>query len=419
MAIKITELARKRALANVSAPEELDRALRVIQPRDWIWAAMIITVALAGLAWGWFGRIPVYVSGNGILLPYESVIELAIPSEGTVTDIAVKVGDSVKKGQILITLKNEDQWLQLQADEENLKLKQEEDKKLHDLESRQLTESKTKLDILLKALDKTGRLNQELLQLLTQEDASDEKLFEDRLLTSSQFLQTRQQLATLKSQIEASKSERVQNELSYQQTEQTVESSRFSRQEQLEQLSTQLEQARYNYKQATEIRAESDGTITELSVRKFEKLTAGSSVGTLSTKSRMDSGLRCVSFLSAKHAKAITTNMVAHISPTFAEKQRYGFILGKVDQVSITMANQSAIEMILPWGFDAGTSDGLLQVHATLDPDHTTITKYKWSSRGGYPHPITEGSLVSVEIAIEWRRPISFVVPWIKKQLGV
>ena len=111
--------------------------------------------------------------------------------------------------------------------------------------------------------------------------------------------------------------------------------------------------------------------------------------------------------------------MVAHISPTFAEKQRYGFILGKVDQVSITMVNQSAIEMILPWGFDAGTSDGLLQVHATLDPDHTTITKYKWSSRGGYPHPITEGSLVSVEIAIEWRRPISFVVPWIKKQLGV
>ena len=130
MATKITELARKRALANVSAPEELDRALRVIQPRDWIWAAMIITVALAGLAWGWFGRIPVYVSGNGILLPYESVIELPIPSEGAVTDIAVKVGDPVKKGQILITLKNEDQWLQLQADEENLKLKQEEDKKV-------------------------------------------------------------------------------------------------------------------------------------------------------------------------------------------------------------------------------------------------------------------------------------------------
>ncbi|HIK80251.1 MAG TPA: hypothetical protein EYF94_04875 [Porticoccaceae bacterium] len=76
--MKITELARKKALKNVSAPEELDRALKITPARDWIWASTVVFVALAGLLWGWFGRIPVSVNGQGVLLPYEPVINIPV-----------------------------------------------------------------------------------------------------------------------------------------------------------------------------------------------------------------------------------------------------------------------------------------------------------------------------------------------------
>ncbi len=417
--MKITELARKKALKNVSAPEELDRALKITPARDWIWASTVVFVALAGLLWGWFGRIPVSVNGQGVLLPYEPVINIPVRVSGTVKEIHASVGDQLKKGQLIIVLENKDIYLKMQAAEVTLKMEKLANSALTKIEGQQLESAKEKLKIQQRASRYSELIDEDILKFLSQEEEREKKLYDERLLTANQYLQTKQQLATIRNQLDTVKVARIQNLLTYEQLKVTLASSRTTRKEQIANAEHQLEQVRLEYVEATMIRAVNEGKLTSLMVERFESIDAGVSVATLLIKSPKETVLRCISFLSAKKAKAIENGMAAFVSPTIAEKERFGFLMGEVEQIALTPVNENEIKGLIPWGFHSGSTGSLLQVDIKLIKTDNTVSGYEWSSERGYPHVITEGTLANVEVVLESRRPISFVLPWIKKKVGL
>ena len=58
---------------------------------------------------------------------------------------------------------------------------------------------------------------------------------------------------------------------------------------------------------------------------------------------------------------------------------------------------------------------------ADLLPDSNpkNVSGYRWTSAVGPPKKITSGCLCTYQIDVEQKRPISYVIPMVKKTLGV
>jgi HlyD family secretion protein len=68
MQLKNNKLFRQEALDQLSSPEQLDQVMQVVRPPAWLpLSAMGVLVAVAGI-WSVFGRIPLTVTGEGIVI---------------------------------------------------------------------------------------------------------------------------------------------------------------------------------------------------------------------------------------------------------------------------------------------------------------------------------------------------------------
>ncbi len=68
-------LFRKESLERLSSPERLDQLMQVVRPMDWLPLATLGVLVLLTVIWSIFGRIPITVSGRGILIPSQKVAQ--------------------------------------------------------------------------------------------------------------------------------------------------------------------------------------------------------------------------------------------------------------------------------------------------------------------------------------------------------
>jgi multidrug efflux pump subunit AcrA (membrane-fusion protein) len=96
-------LFRQKAMDKMLAPDELDRLMRVVDPKGWLallaLSALVVPVAL----WGVLGSIPTQVTASdGLLLHRDALHSVVSPISGIVTEVAVETGDTVKAGQVVV-----------------------------------------------------------------------------------------------------------------------------------------------------------------------------------------------------------------------------------------------------------------------------------------------------------------------------
>lgn len=63
-----SNLFRKEALDRLSSPERLDQLMQVVQPKKWIPLTAMGSLIAVGLVWSVFGRIPITVAGQGVVV---------------------------------------------------------------------------------------------------------------------------------------------------------------------------------------------------------------------------------------------------------------------------------------------------------------------------------------------------------------
>lgn len=98
------QIFRKEALEHLSSPEQLDTLLEVTTRRAWLALGTVGAGLLLALLWSVFGQIPVTVEAVGILVYPRRIVALQVPAPGQLTNVNVRVGDFVEKGQVLATL---------------------------------------------------------------------------------------------------------------------------------------------------------------------------------------------------------------------------------------------------------------------------------------------------------------------------
>ena len=115
-------LFRQSALDALSNPEQLDQPLRLLRPRQWLLLLSLGGFCLSILTWSVLGRLPVRVSGRGVLVRQDSLKLVQSESTGRLQELAVEVGDCVEAGQTLARV--EPLREQLEAEQARIQLAQ-------------------------------------------------------------------------------------------------------------------------------------------------------------------------------------------------------------------------------------------------------------------------------------------------------
>jgi len=111
---------RKVSLDRLSSPEQLDQKLTVISPIGWVAMISLAVLILAAAAWGYLGVIPDKVGGGGVLMYGSGIVSITSQTSGQVTDVSVKAGDNVKKGQVIARVEQEDLDRQIKRVKEDI-----------------------------------------------------------------------------------------------------------------------------------------------------------------------------------------------------------------------------------------------------------------------------------------------------------
>ena len=112
--------------------------------------------------------------------------------------------------------------------------------------------------------------------------------------------------------------------------------------------------------------------------------------------------------------KKIQPGMKVEITPATVQRERFGSIVAVVNDVSPFPVTQEGVARIVGHAAIAQnlTEKGAqIQVSTQLQQDPSTFSGLRWSSSRGPQLKVSSGTTATVQVTIEERAPISFVLP--------
>ncbi len=472
------KLFRKEALERLSAPEQLDQLVSVVSPKTGLWLATLGGLTAAALGWGILGRIPITVQGQGVLIFPSQVVSFQSTGAGRLLNVRVKAGDRVKKGEVLATLDQSDLQNQLQQAQLKLMQLQLQDQNANRLQSqRVLLDQKTiaqQRESLLQNLQTTQSLTPVLrdkgLISIQSDRLNLEKrvqVLQDLLPTQSQRFQVRQQLQRegaisgdavlqargdfLSTQVQVNDAQSQLKQLdvkeasAQQQFLQSLNSIQ-SLQAQLKDLDRQaatqaqqdlevntnrlkeiqatkrtIAQLEAQLKDSGQVISAYDGTVLELAATPGQVIAQGSRLGSISAQTS-SAQLSSVAFINVGDGKKIKPGMQISITPSTTKREEFGGISGSVTHVSAFPVTKDGVVSLVgnpDLAQSITAKDAQLQVDADLKTDPSTFSGYQWSSSKGPQLSVTSGTTTTVQVTVEERAPISFILPILKSWTGI
>lgn len=114
--------------------------------------------------------------------------------------------------------------------------------------------------------------------------------------------------------------------------------------------------------------------------------------------------------------------MKLQVTPTTVQRERFGGMIATVTHVSaFPVTKEGALRVVgSPEVVQSLMSSGpQIQVVAQLQPDASTFSGYKWSSSQGPELKVSSGTTISIQVTIEERAPITFILPLLRSWSGI
>ncbi|QTN26302.1 NHLP bacteriocin system secretion protein [Rhodoferax sp. AJA081-3] len=380
------KLFRKSALDRLSSPEQLDLMVRITSPAGWVALTALIGLIVVAIMWGIFGNIPTKVIGSAMLIKTGGVVEVSARSNGLITDVSVRAGDMVKRGQKIARIAQPDLLEQFNS----LKARKAE-----------LQNKSQMSDSLLRQKRETLKFNNEVLRRRLDDQNG---LLKDGLITRQSVLTTQQQLEENAAALKELDLRKVDIEL------------------ELVQIERNLDSVKVRLKLSTDVISPYSGRVLEIKLDENSIVQAGSSILNMELAGDSIKDLEVVVFVSSLDGKKVKPGMDIFISPSTIKREDYGYMVGKVTAVSEFPSTSQGMMRILQnqqlvQQLSAGAAP--IQINADLTPDAGATSGYKWTSPGGPPVLIQSGTLGTANISVRSQRPISLVIPMLREFVGV
>lgn len=378
---------RKKSLATLSSPEQLDQVMRVTRPMGWAGLAACFLLIAMALVWGVTGKINTVTTGNGILLKEGAIYDVVSLGTGQIQKIHVRVGDRVAAGQVVARLFLPELDQQIKAATDRLSSLESERKMSAALGERTSRIQRDNLSDRRKALEKAlenpgpGRAEMELKQQL-----SDISVMEMELETG-------------------------------------IEKQRFDATRDIDQARLRartLQKTRALKGRITSPRA---GRVLEVYSSSGKVIRAGDPILSIELDTAAGNPLSAFLYFSPREGKKIRQGMTVRISPSTVKTEAYGYMIGAVRHVSGFPASRQGMRVVLQnpdlvTRLSAGGAP--IAVTADLLPDPSTVSGFTWSSGTGPDTRIESGTLCAANVIVDSQAPIRLVLPFLKKNvLGI
>ncbi|WP_193199326.1 NHLP bacteriocin system secretion protein [Nostoc sp. MG11] len=478
MVRQTNNLFREEALERASSPEELDQIMQVVSAKKWLPLVAAGSLVAAGLTWSVLGQIPITVTSQGIIVYPSLLVSFQSPIAGKLRTVNVRVGDFVRRGDVLATLDQGEllkqlqlvrgQLAELQAQDRNSRSvqlqRQDADKQAMQQQRQTLQQSLEavkKLTPILKekGLDsikrdrdnQTQRLQalQKLLptikkrldnrqQLLQQGAIAGDTLLQaeqDYLNSVTQVNETESQLKQLDVKEAEAQQQYLENlnsiknlqaqlkELDSKQAtlaQQDLEAAN-NRKKEIQEVQRNITQLALQLMNSTQIKSNFNGRIIEISATPGQIVVQGTPLGSISAQKRSTQPMS-VAFFPVGDGKKIQPGMKLQITPSTVQRERFGGIVGLVTDVSAfpvtkegalnVVGNAEVVQSLMSQGPQ-------IQVTARMQPDTSNFSGYKWSSSQGPQLKVTSGTTTQVQVTVEERAPITFVIPLLRSWSGI
>lgn len=469
---------RQKSLDRLSSPEKLDQLMRVVGPKGWWWLNTLGILVGVILIWSLFGRIPITVTGQGVLVFPRRVVQLQAPASGRLTELKIQSGDFVKKGQVIARIAQPDLQQQLQQQGQKLAELQREfqaetrnQNQQNQLDQAQIRRQRQSYQSQLRQAQTIGNLvtqknrqalqeqrlsyqeqlrnTQALTKSLKQSLDVNKQLRQEGIITQDLVLKAEQaylqnlddigsQLAQLK-QLNAQEAQQEQDALGNgnsiidleaqltgldSQEEGLIlksQQSLDSQQQQLEDVQQSIAQLQQQLDEQSRVVSEYTGEILEVDAVVERTVNLGESLGNIQ-REEPNSTLVGVTYFTIGDGKQVKPGMEVQITPSTVKREDSGGIIAKVsDVLTFPVTSQEATAVI----GDADVAKTLMaggreiQVSAELQADPANFSGYKWSSGKGPQLQVSSGTTTTALVTVEERAPITFVIPLLRAITGL
>lgn len=376
------KLLRKAVLERMSSPEQLDTLMRITSPVGWLALSAVGVVLLAVIVWSVVAELSVKVGGEGILVRGDHVKAIEVGANGTVASVEVKKEDVIVPGQIVARLSIPE--IENRLSTERSKLVEVERERGSAQSGMEAIESGLRAQI--------GRL-----QADRQRKAA---LVQRGLLTREALSAIDRDIAQLQQSLIQSQIGRGERGIRVGDVRLTVK-----------ELEARLEVE-------SKVRSPFGGRVVAILAGPGQQIRTGDRLMTLESDKEP---VRFVGYVPLKEGKKVKQGLEARISPSNIKVEEFGFIVGKVTTVSEFPATREELRRTL-------NNDQLADRFAKMDPFQMMVdpvpapanpSGMKWTSSGGPPIKIDTGTSCTVQVVVETRKPISLVIPTVKKTLGL
>jgi HlyD family secretion protein len=419
--VKKKTIFRKVALERLSSPDQLDQAMRVTSPQQWLALLTCIGIIVGVIAWSIFGLIPSRIEARGILIKSGGVAMILARSKGQITTLYIAKDELINKGQIVARIDQTEL-----VDTLNLARKKLEElerqfwirKKLGSRETSKESESR---DLRYKSLERQVKIGESNIKRIVVQIGEQEQLVEEGLITRKKLTDSWKALEDIEKDIDQYVSDILQLEAESIEAMFVDETESFQLSRQIKDVEREIFSIELKIDLLSKVISPFTGRIVDIQSGVGDLVKPGEQLMTLERAGNDVQDLELVLYVSPMDGKKVKNNMLVQISPSTVRREEYGYMLGMVSSVSTYPSSQKSMMQILNneqlVEMFSG-KDAPVAIHANLIPSPKTKESpsgYKWSSSNGPPLELSTGTLCTASITIERKRPIFFVMPGILK----
>ncbi len=393
-------------------------------------------VSLAGVgalfgAWLLFWPVPTEVEGRGVLIYPDNAGILNARAGGQVLSIETKVGERVRKGQVLMTLYLPVLERKLDQQKGNLRQLVRQNDELDARDALRIRTAQLALDTALAKLDDDEKRLARLQATYTSKVDNLNWLARREVVAplAQEVVAAEQGLTTTSVQLDDIKIQRKDQITNFQQIKLNIESEQLDRRFQIDDLRREIKVMEARIAFDGNITAVRSGTVLDLQVIPGQTVKTGDRLGTVGrnsnpTKDASKTGgdLIAVSYFSPADARRLPIGLPVEVVPLWNQRGRFGGIVGKVrsvltlpatqEDISTTIGNNQLAEALVKHG-------PVMRAEIELDRHPSTDDGYRWTlSQGSGVFPIREGLTVDTFAYVEWRSPVTYVVPGLRSLTG-
>jgi HlyD family secretion protein len=410
---------RAVALDRLSSPDELDRLLRVTDSKAWIAQIAVFGLLVLALIWGYTGKLPSTVSGQGVIVRTGGVLNVVAAGSGVVAKLRVNAGDKITAGQIIATVaqpsiaekhRNALQLLaQTQRERERSHAIREQEAKLA---TATIVRKRANAEDEIKHLD-------DQVALAKEQVSAQEQLLAAGIVVKQKAIEARQSLtaiedriAGVRAQIQEFDAEEFASRAKVQQGDAEREISVQDAERNLHEIENQLEIAQ-------NVVSPYGGEVLEVKVLTGATVALGDPIVSIQPDVQ---DLQALVYLPAAQAKDVHPGMEVKISPSNVKPEEFGFVRGRVVYISDfpdtpaelmrNFENEVLVKVL--------TNDGpVTELRVEMLKDTKTPSGYQWSSSKGPNLLLSGGTLCTAEVITRWQKPVTLIFPALRRALGV